>query len=213
MQTMPMYGYYTTFALRTTDTPATNPPSNKTSGPRDIIETLIDILQIFSIIITEENEFTPTPEFVQFLDTHLTWLASIDDDMRLYEFRNKSHLTEVKSLLTYPHSPLQGCAKYWDELMDIAIIFQRTHDQLGTRVLNTLPRSEFYSLSKQCAAVNTRLAHILRSMPPADYQTMHENNRELYYNLNAVILNPERVDRFANLYGLEPSAYLDAIDV
>lgn len=203
MQTMRMYGYYTAFALRATETPI--------KGPRDLIETLIGILQIFSLVITEENEFTPTPEFLQFLETNLDWLASIDDDTCLYNFQNKSHVTEVKSLLTYPHTPLQRCIKYWDDLMDIAIIFRRLHDQLGTRVLNDLPRDEYQSLGKQFAAVNTLLAHILRSMPPADYDAMHENNRELYYELNKYILNPTRIDRMAHYYGINSIEYLDGI--
>lgn len=184
-----------------------------TTGPRDTIETLTEILQTFRFFITEEYEYTPTPAFLGFLDSHLLWLASIDDDSRLYNFRNKYHLNELKTFLTYPHPQFDGCIKWWDELMDIAIDFRRFHDRLGTRVINTLPRDTYQDLDKQFAPIVSKLEFILERTPPADYQTMHENNRELYYNLNALILNPERVDRFANLYGLDSSAYLDAIDV
>lgn len=187
--------------------------TDNTTGPRDTIETLTEILQIFRFFITEEYEYTPTPTFVGFLETHLLWLASIDDDLRLYDFRNKYHLTELTNFLKEPNPYFKGCIKWWDELMDIAIGFRKFHDRLGTHVINTLPRDKYHDLDKQFAPIVSKLEYILERTPPADYQTMHENNRELYYNLNAVILSPERVDRFANLYGLESSAYLDAIDV
>lgn len=203
MQTKTMYGYETAFALRSTDTPS--------KGPRDLIETLTEILQIFSMIITEAYEFTPTPEFVQFLEKYLVWLESIDDDTRLYDFRNKSHLTEIKSFLTYPHPQFEGCIQWMDELLDIAMLFQRTHDQLGARVINTLPRDKCNCLGKQFAAVNTRLSHILRDMPPADYATMKENNRQLYYELNKSVLKPQRIQNIADKFGIDFFDYLEAI--
>lgn len=206
MQAITMYGWETAFTLR-----GMNTPINNTRGPRDTIETLIEILQIFNIIITEENEFRRTPEFAAFLERHLDWLASIDDDTRLFDFRNKSHLTEVKSLLTYPHTPLQRCINYCDEILDIAISFRRAHDQLGTRVLHNLPTNELLLLGQQFAAVNHRLAHILRSMPPADYATMKENNRQLYYELNKCVLHPDRIQNMADKFGIDFFDYLDAI--
>ena len=208
-----MDGYYTTFALRGVE--VNNTPYNRTYGPRDIIETLTEILQIFSVIISEEflYEFTPTPEFVQFLERHLAWLASMDDDMQLYEFRNKSHVTELKSFLTYPHPQLHGCIKNAHELTDIAKIFRLDHNQLGRRVLNTFSNNSI-SLHMQFAGVHSRLAYILKCMPPADYATMHENNRELYRELNAYIMHPKRIDNMYTKYGLDfPWEYLDAIGV
>lgn len=208
-----MYGYYNTFELRAMQ--ANNTPSktrsNNPSGPRDIIETLTEILHIFSVIITEENEFTPTPEFQAFLDSQLVWIASIDEDLRLYDFRNKSHITELKTFLTYPHPQFKGCIKYMDELMDIADTFRHAHDQHGARVLNTLPRNKYLSLQKQFAGISTRLGYILDRTPPADYATMHENNRQLYYELNKYILNPVRIEKMADHYGIEFIDYLDSI--
>lgn len=206
MQTITMYGWETAFTLRATDT-----PMNKTCGPRDTIETLIEILQIFNVIITEENEFTRTPEFVAFLERHLGWLASMDDDMRLFDFRNKSHVTEVKSLLTYPHTPLQRCITYCDEMMEIEMMFRRVHDQVSTRVLHNLPSNEYQCFGKQFAAVNHRLAHILRSMPPTDYATMKENNRQLYYELNKCVMHPERIQNMADKFGIDFFDYIEAI--
>lgn len=212
MQPFAMYGYYTTFELRGME--PNNTPYNRTYGPRDIIETLTEILQIFSVIITEENEFTPTTEFRAFLETHLAWLASIDDDKRLYNFRNKSHITEIKTFLTYPHPQLDGCFNWHDELIDIAIIFHDTHEQLGIRVLNTLPNNDCPSLHKQFAGVSARLAYIMKCMPPADYETMKENNRDLYRELNAYIMHPDRIDKMYTKYSLDyPWEYLDAIGV
>jgi len=217
MQAFAMYGYYTTFALRSVpdlQLSRPNTPYNRKYGPRDIIETLVDILHTFSLVITEENEFTPTPEFHEFLERQLSWLGSIDEDTRLYNFQNKSHITELKSFLTYPHPQLHGCIERIDEITDIAIIFRDTYAQVGTRVLNTLPRDAYLSLHKEFAGVNSHLAYILRSMPPADYETMKENNRDLYRELNAYIMHPTRVDNMYNEYGLEyPWEYLDAIAV
>ena len=211
-QPFAMYGYYTTFALRTMEQ-ANDTPYNRTYGPRDVIETLTEILQIFRGVITEENEFTPTPEFRAFLERQLAWLESIDDDNRLYEFRNKSHVTELKTFLTYPHPQLHGCIKYADELVDIAQIFRLDHNQLGRRVLNTFSNRPI-SLHMQFAGVHSHLFYIMRCMLPADCETMKENNRELYRQLNAYIMHPKRIDRMYKNYELEsPWEYLDAIGV
>jgi hypothetical protein len=211
-QPFAMYGYYTTFALRTMDQ-ENDTPYNRTYGPRDVIETLTEILHIFSVVITEENEFTPTTEFRAFLERQLAWLASIDDDNRLYEFRNKSHLTELTTFLTYPHPQLNGCIKYADELTDIAKVFRFDHNQLGRRVLNTFSNNHI-SLHMQFAGVHSHLFYIMRCMLPADCETMKENNRDLYCELNAYIMHPDRIDKMYTKYGLDyPCEYLDAIGV
>jgi hypothetical protein len=208
------HNYQNTFASKNLIHNANNYANNYgiyiPSG-RDIIDTLIDVLHIFTIVITEDNGFTPTLEFIEFIDYHLDWLASIDDDTRLFDFTNKYNLTQVKALLTYPHTPLQGCYKYCDQIMDIAIIFRRAHEQLGTRCINTLPSNQFHSLATQFAAINSRLAYIFRSMPPADYDTMKENNRQLYYQLNKYVLHPVRIQHMADNFNIDFFDYLDTI--
>lgn len=178
---------------------------------RDIIQSLIEILETLRMVIIEEHEYTPTQEFLTFISNHLSWLETLENDIRLYDFRNKSYIMELKTCFTYPHPQFKGCITWWDELLDIAIDFRRIHGQISTIPINTL--TEFKDLDKQLAPIVSKLDYILERTPAADYETMHENNRELYYKINAYILEPNRVERFANLYGMEPSVYLDAIDV
>lgn len=178
---------------------------------RNIIQSLIEILETLRIVISEEHEYTPTQEFLEFVSSHLTWLETLDNDIRLYDFRNKSYITQLKVCFTYPHPQFEGCITWWDELLDIAIDFRRIHGQIATIPINTL--TEFKDLDKQLAPIVSKLDYILERIPPADYDTMHENNRKLYHELNTYILNPERVEKIACEYGMELIDYLDAIDV
>jgi len=178
---------------------------------RDIIQSLKEILEALRMVIIEEHDYTPTEEFLTFVSSHLRWLETLDNDIRLYDFRNKSYITQIKSCFTYPHPQFKGCITWYDELLDIAIDFRRIHGEIATIPINTL--SEFKDLDKQLAPIVSKLDYILDRMPPADYETMHENNRELYYELNTYILNPERVEKIACKYGVDICGYLDAIDV
>lgn len=181
-------------------------------GPRDIIQSLTEILHTFCVLITEENEYKPTEEFLGFLDKHLRWLTSLDNDLQLYLFQNKANLTELTGFLKNPNACLKGCITYEDELWDIALGFRRFHSQFATLPINTLV-NDYHALDKQFVSIVFELESILERTPPADYATMHENNRDLFYKLNAYILNPKRVKKMASQYGLEPYDYLDAIDV
>lgn len=181
--------------------------------PRYTIEALTAILDTFTLLITEENGFTPTQEFLDFLNTHLLWLSSLVNDWGLYDFRNKSYLTQLKHFLTEPNSYFTGCITWWDQFMDIALGFQSIFLQRGARPINSLTFDRYHELNEQFADIVSDLNFVLDRIPSHDYETMHENNRLLYYELNKYILNPDRVEKMSSEYGLDTYDYLDAIAV
>lgn len=101
-----------------------------------------------------------------------------------------------------------------DELIDIKLSFLSLFRVYAHRpLLRLLREDEFPELKDYFKHIRSELEYILERMPPCDYKSMHEKNRELYRELNAYILNPARAERVSAQYGIDICDYLDAIDV
>jgi hypothetical protein len=142
-------------------------------------------------------------QFLRILDKHIGWLKQLDNDLQLFDFRNKANLNELTSFLKDPNPHFEGWVRH---------IYMDEHCDFRRGFLRFLV-AEHRPLDKQFAPIVFELEYILESTPSGDYETMHENNRQLYYELNKYILNPQRIEKMATKFGLEFSAYLDAIDV
>jgi hypothetical protein len=175
---------------------------------RETILKLTEIFETFRNVISD-----PTQEFLEFLYKHVSWLETLDNDWCLYDSRNKSQLTEIKEFLTNPLPRFEACITWWDEILQIALTFQELYKELGVDPMVTYDGFKHIELNRVFVPIVSELDYIFMRTPSCDYETTHEKNREFYYEMNAYILNPARVEKMANKYGLDLCGYLDAIDV
>ena len=155
---------------------------------------LLDILETFRSTARFEH-------FRQFLTSHMRWISALQSDTDLYNPDNREQLTILKNFLKYPEDNLQHFIELFQEYMDIKRSFRR-YDNTD---------DDMHCLDTFFGDIVTELEYILERMPPVDYETMKENNRQFYHDLNKYVLKPQRIEKMAHNYGIEFIDYLDAI--
>lgn len=188
-----------------------NTVSTLNAGQRRIIESLIELLELFTIfMITRHGRISN--ELDGFLQKHIVFIKSLDNDWGLYDPNNKSVLIELKDFLTNPTPHFKGCIDFWDELTDISYGFPSYYLDFASIPINRFTDKHYHELSEFFAPIASELDFILANIPPTNYEVMHENNRDLYRELNAYIFNPVRIENIYNHYGAEiPWDHFDAI--
>ena len=161
----------------------------------DTCNALLDILVTFrgNAIYTD---------FREFINSHINWISSLNSDAELYDPIKKESLRELKNFLKHPDSYLEDFIDLFEEYIDIV-------ESFGSSELD----DACLTIDDLFTEIVSELEMILYRIPPNDYETMKEKNREFYHDLNKYILNPERIKKMAGEYGIEFIDYLDAIDV
>jgi hypothetical protein len=157
--------------------------------------------ELLDILVTFRRD-SMYPYFRMFLTEQINWVSSLNSDADLYNPQNKEPLIKLKNFLKYPEAYLEQFIDLFKEYMEIKRTFAKYDDD-----------EEFGSIDDFFTEIVSELEMILYRMPPLDYETMKENNREFYHDLNKYILKPERIEKMACKYGIDFIDYLDAIDV
>jgi hypothetical protein len=144
------------------------------------------------------------PDFREFINSHINWVSSLNSDAELYDPIKKESLRELKNFLKHPEAYLEDFIDLFEEYIDIIESFR------SSELDDVCPSMSINDLFTE---IVSELEMILYRIPPNDYETMKETNREFYHELNKYILNPERIKKMAGEYGIEFIDYLDAIDV
>lgn len=196
------------------------------AGQRRTVESLSELFELFTIFMITRYERL-SAELDNFFQEQIIWLKSLDSDLGLYDPKNKKSLLALKDFLANPDPYFHECIDNWDEIMDITIGFHKYYREFASLPINrftdkvsmtiggnTIMVDNYHDLPEFFAPMCAKIDAILMEIPPTNYETMHENNRDLYRELNAYIMNPARIDNMCAKYGIESQwEYLDAICV
>lgn len=153
-------------------------------------------------ILNTFYDATESNDFRSFLNHHLIWISSIKNDGDLYNPITRNKLNEIRIFLKEPEYHFEEFIELFREYMDIK------------RAFKPYQYYNFYEpMSAFFEPIVSDLEYILDRTPPCNYAAMHGDIRDFYRELNAYILQPQRVKKIASNYGIDPSSYLDAIDV
>lgn len=169
---------------------------DNTIGPCDTIYSLGDVVHtLFAKAHTLELWFC--------LGRHDDLIQSLKSDKELYNPIYKEQLNELKDFLKNPDEHFDLFIQVFREYWDINNSFCRSH----------CDDCDYHTMQDFLIPIVSDLEYILERVPRHDYETMHEENKEFYHELNKYICKPERIERIAGQYGIEFFDYLDAIAV
>ena len=154
-------------------------------------------------ILDTFHENTENTDFRSFLYFYVNWLRSLQNDRELYNPIYRQNIYDLKEFLKDPECYFEEFLELYREYMILKYAFKWYPNWTGPYQ----PMSTFFE------PIVSELEYIWYRTPCRCYLTMHETNRELYRELNAYILHPERLERISGEYGLECPDYLDAIAV